>query len=131
MNNNWGGVTEDNGVGTHEFLDLVKKLGTEPFVVGNVGSGTVQEMSEWWEYINQPGGSPMAKQRAANGHPDAWNVKFWGVGNESWGCGGNMRPRVLRRRVQAISGLSAGVWECPPIPHCHRVPPAAITTGQK
>jgi alpha-N-arabinofuranosidase len=92
VNNNWGGVTEDNGVGTHEFLELTEKLGTEPFIVGNAGSGTPQEMSEWWEYVNQPGGSPMADLRRKNGRQEPWNVRFWGVGNESWGCGGNMRP---------------------------------------
>ena len=92
VNNNWGGVTEDNGVGTHEFLELTQKLGTEPFIVGNVGSGSVQEMSEWWEYLNQPGGSPMADLRRRNGRQEPCNVRFWGVGNESWGCGGNMRP---------------------------------------
>jgi len=92
VNNNWGGVTEDNGVGTHEFLELTQKLGAEPFIVGNVGSGSVQEMSEWWEYINHPGASPMADLRRRNGRAEPWNVHFWGIGNESWGCGGNMRP---------------------------------------
>ena len=92
VNNNWGGVTEDNGVGTHEFLALTEALGTEPFIVGNVGSGTVREMWEWWEYVNHPGPSPMADLRKRNGRAAPWNVRFWGVGNESWGCGGNMRP---------------------------------------
>ncbi|MEO8623179.1 MAG: alpha-N-arabinofuranosidase, partial [bacterium] len=86
VNNNWGGVTEDNGVGTHEFLELTQKLGTEPFIVGNVGSGTVQEMQEWWEYVNHPGASPMSDLRRKNGRQEPWNVKFWGIGNESWGC---------------------------------------------
>jgi alpha-N-arabinofuranosidase len=92
VNNNWGGVTEDNGVGTHEFLEFTRKVGAEPFIVGNVGSGTVQEMQEWWEYLNHPGKSPMADLRRKNGHDAPFNVRFWGVGNESWGCGGNMRP---------------------------------------
>lgn len=93
VNNNWGGVTEDNSVGTHEFLALAERLGAEPIVVGNVGSGTVQEMSEWWQYINHPGKSPMADLRRKNGRQEPWNVTYWGVGNESWGCGGNMRPQ--------------------------------------
>ncbi len=92
VNNLWGGVTEDNSFGTHEFMDLVERLGTEAVVVGNVGSGTVQEMSLWWEYLNHPGTSPMADLRRTNGRDDPWNVRYWGVGNESWGCGGNMRP---------------------------------------
>ncbi|MGD8174755.1 alpha-N-arabinofuranosidase [Marinimicrobium sp. ARAG 43.8] len=92
VNNLWGGVTEDNSVGTHEFMDLVDELNTEPVVVGNVGSGTVEQMANWWQYINHPGESPMSKLRAENGREEPWNVKYWGVGNESWGCGGNMRP---------------------------------------
>ncbi|HEX7069357.1 MAG TPA: alpha-L-arabinofuranosidase C-terminal domain-containing protein [Rhodothermales bacterium] len=92
VNTLWGGVTEDNGIGTHEFMALVERLGADPIVVGNVGSGTVQEMADWWEYLNHPGISPMANLRKANGREEPWNVRFWGVGNESWGCGGNMTP---------------------------------------
>jgi len=92
VNNLWGGVTEDNSVGTHEFMELVEELGTEPIVVGNVGSGTVEDMANWWQYVNHPGESPMSKLRAENGQEEPWNVEYWGVGNESWGCGGNMRP---------------------------------------
>jgi alpha-N-arabinofuranosidase len=92
VNTVWGGVTEDNSFGTHEFLELTARIGAEPFVVGNVGSGTVQEMADWWEYVNFPGKSPMADQRRANGRDDPWGVRMWGVGNESWGCGGNMTP---------------------------------------
>lgn len=87
----WGGVTEDNSVGTHEFMELVERLDTEPIVVGNVGSGTVQDMAQWWEYVNHPGPSPMADWRNENGRDEPWNIRYWGVGNESWGCGGNMR----------------------------------------
>ena len=92
VNTLWGGVTEDNSFGTHEYMELVQRLGTEAFVVGNVGSGTVQEMASWWEYLNHPGGSSLANQRAQNGHPEPFKVRFWGVGNESWGCGGAMTP---------------------------------------
>lgn len=92
VNTMWGGVTEDNSFGTHEYMELVDRLGTEPFVVGNVGSGTVQEMADWWEYVNFPGRSPMADLRRANGRDEPWNVRLWGVGNESWGCGGTMTP---------------------------------------
>ncbi|MEX1054538.1 MAG: alpha-L-arabinofuranosidase C-terminal domain-containing protein, partial [Rhodothermales bacterium] len=92
VNTLWGGVTEDNSFGTHEFMGLVDRLDTEPFIVGNVGSGTVQEMAEWWEYVNFPGVSPMADIRRENGREEPWAVRMWGVGNESWGCGGNMTP---------------------------------------
>jgi alpha-N-arabinofuranosidase len=92
INTNWGNVTEDNSFGTHEFLDLCSLLGCEPYITGNVGSGTVEEMSKWIEYLNFDGVSPVTNVRKENGHPGPWNVSFWGVGNESWGCGGNMTP---------------------------------------
>jgi alpha-N-arabinofuranosidase len=91
VNIHWGGVTENNHFGTHEFLDLCQRLECEPYICGNVGSGTVQEMSEWLEYLTMPGKSPMADLRRSNGREDAWPVTYWGVGNENWGCGGNMR----------------------------------------
>jgi alpha-N-arabinofuranosidase len=92
INTHWGGVTEDNSFGTHEFMDLCEQLGTEPVICGNVGSGSIQEMSQWVEYLNFDGISPMADLRRKNGREEAWGVKYWGVGNESWGCGGNMTP---------------------------------------
>ena len=92
VNTWWGGVTEDNSFGTHEFMELCNQLGCEPFVNGNLGSGSPQEMREWVEYLTHPGGSPMARLRAQNGNKEPWKVKFWGVGNENWGCGGEMKP---------------------------------------
>ena len=92
VNTNWGGVVEDNSFGTHEFLELCGQIGCEPYINANVGSGTVREMAEWVEYLNSEGDSTVVKKRWANGRKDPWGVKFWGVGNENWGCGGNMRP---------------------------------------
>lgn len=92
VNTHWGGVVEDNSFGTHEFLELCNQLGCEPYINANVGSGTIREMAEWVEYLNSAGDSTVVKKRWANGRKDPWGVKFWGVGNESWGCGGNMRP---------------------------------------
>jgi alpha-N-arabinofuranosidase len=92
VNTNWGGVTEDNSFGTHEFLELCTLLNCEPYVSANVGSGTVEEMAKWVEYLNFDGVSPMTALRKQNGRDKPWNVTFWGVGNESWGCGGNMTP---------------------------------------
>lgn len=92
VNTNWGGVTEDNAFGTHEFMALCKALGCDAYISGNVGSGTVQEFSDWVEYCNMGGVSPMADLRRQNGREDPFNVRYWGIGNESWGCGGNMRP---------------------------------------
>ncbi len=90
VNTHWGGVVEDNSFGTHEFMGLCELLECDPYICGNVGSGTVQEMSEWVEYITFEGESPMSKLREANGHKAAWKLPFFGVGNENWGCGGNM-----------------------------------------
>ncbi|MGV3704019.1 MAG: alpha-N-arabinofuranosidase [Arcticibacter sp.] len=92
VNTNWGGVVEDNSFGTHEFLELCALLECEPYIAGNVGSGTVEEMAKWVEYLNFDGVSPMANLRKENGRAEPWRVSFWGVGNESWGCGGNMTP---------------------------------------
>ncbi len=102
VNSNWGGTVEDNSFGTHEFLNLCEMLGCEPYISGNVGSGTVEELAKWVEYMTAPDG-PMARLRAQNGRTEPWKVKYLGVGNESWGCGGNMVPEYyshLYRRYQ-------------------------------
>ncbi|MCM1262054.1 MAG: alpha-N-arabinofuranosidase [Butyrivibrio sp.] len=103
INTHWGGVLEDNSFGTDEYFELCEQLGCKTYVNGNVGSGTVQEMSEWVEYITLDGVSPMADMRKANGHEKPWKIDYFGVGNESWGCGGNMTPDYygnLYRRYQ-------------------------------
>ncbi|HLP14764.1 MAG TPA: alpha-N-arabinofuranosidase [Bacteroidota bacterium] len=92
VNTNWGGVTEDNSFGTHEFMDLCTQLGCEPVICGNLGSGTVKEMADWVQYLTSDGENPMSALRKKNGRAEPWKVKFWGVGNESWGCGGIMSP---------------------------------------
>ena len=91
VNNNWGGTVEDNSFGTHEFLNLCEMLGTQPYISANVGSGTVEELAKWVEYMTAEGGT-MAELRASNGRKEPWKVKYLGVGNESWGCGGDMTP---------------------------------------
>lgn len=91
INTHWGGVVEDNSFGTHEFFRLCELLETEPYVCGNVGSGTVQEMSEWVEYMNFSGQSPMADLRRKHGREEPFGLTYFGVGNENWGCGGRMR----------------------------------------
>ena len=107
VNWHWGGVTEDNSFGTHEFMDLCEQIGADPYICGNVGSGTVQEMSEWVEYVNADSDSSVTALRKANGRKEPWKVPFWGVGNESWGCGGWMRPEYyadLYRRFACFCG---------------------------
>lgn len=90
VNTHWGGVTEDNSFGTHEFFELCRQIGCDAYVNGNVGSGTVQEMNEWVEYMTFDGVSPMANLRKENGHEEPFPVKYFAMGNEPWGCGGNM-----------------------------------------
>jgi len=92
INTTWGGVVEDNAFGTHEFMDLCEQLGCDAYVCGNVGSGTPQEMMEWVEYMTSDTDSTIANQRRQNGRKKAWKLAYFGVGNENWGCGGNMRP---------------------------------------
>lgn len=92
VNQWWGGVTEDNSFGTHDFLNMCERLGAEPYLAGNVGSGEVQELADWVQYVNHDGTSPMADLRRSNGREEPWKVKYWGVGNEMWGCGGHMTP---------------------------------------
>ncbi len=93
INTHWGGVVENNHFGTHEFLDMCEMLGIEPYVCINVGSGTVQEAMEWIEYMTSDADSPMANLRRKNGRDKPWHVHYIAVGNESWGCGGNMSPQ--------------------------------------
>lgn len=92
INTHWGGVVEDNSFGTHEYFELCRQLGCDTYVNGNVGSGTVQEMNEWVEYMTFDGVSPMAQLREKNGDKEPFDLKYFGVGNESWGCGGCMDP---------------------------------------
>lgn len=90
INTHWGGVVEDNSFGTHEFFELCRQLDCEPYVNGNLGSGSIQEMQEWVEYMTFNGVSPMAELRKENGQEAPWRLKYFGVGNENWGCGGHM-----------------------------------------
>ena len=92
LNTSWGGVIETNAFGTHEFMDLCELIGAEPYISGNVGSGTPQEMMDWVEYMTSDSDSELASLRRRNGREKPWKVPYFGVGNESWGCGGNMRP---------------------------------------
>jgi alpha-N-arabinofuranosidase len=103
INTHWGGVTEDNSFGTHEFMELCEQLGCEPVICGNLGSGTVREMSQWIEYLNSDNISPMTRLRKKNGRDKPWNVKFWGIGNENWGCGGNMTPEFYADQMRRYS----------------------------
>lgn len=93
VNAHWGNVIENNHYGTHEFLETCELLGCEPYISGNVGSGTVKEMFDWIEYLTFDGDSTMANLRQQNGRQKPWRIKYWGIGNENWQCGGNMTAR--------------------------------------
>jgi alpha-N-arabinofuranosidase len=110
VNKWWGGVTEDNSFGTHDFLNMCNLLGAEPYLSGNVGSGTVQELADWVQYTNFNGKSPMSDLRRANGKDEPWKVKFWGIGNEAWGCGGNMKPEYYADEYRKYATFIAD-WE--------------------
>lgn len=99
INTHWGGVTEPNTVGTHEFFELIRQVGAEAYIAGNVGNGTPREMAEWVEYMTSPAGS-LADERAKNGHKEPWKVAYFGVGNELWGCGGNMLPEFAANETR-------------------------------
>jgi alpha-N-arabinofuranosidase len=103
INTHWGGVVENNHFGTHEFMELCEQLECEPYICGNVGSGTVQEMSQWVEYITFDSKSPMSDLRKSNGRSEPWKLKYFGVGNESWGCGGRMTPEYYADQYRQYS----------------------------
>jgi len=90
INLHWGEVVESSAFGTHEFLDLCELIGAEPYIAGNVGSGTPHELRDWIEYMTYAGDSELANLRRGNGRDKPWSIPYVGVGNENWGCGGNM-----------------------------------------
>jgi alpha-L-arabinofuranosidase len=92
LNTNWGGVPETNAFGTHEFLDFVQLIGAEAYINGNVGTGSPREMAEWLQYLTSDKPTALTAERARNGHPEPWKIAYFAVGNETWGCGGNMSP---------------------------------------
>ncbi|GGZ38471.1 alpha-N-arabinofuranosidase [Asticcacaulis endophyticus] len=92
INTIWGGVEESNAFGTHEFMDFAEQIGSKVYIAGNVGTGSPKEMSQWLEYMTASDNSQMAKLRRQNGREAPWKVEYFGVGNETWGCGGDMTP---------------------------------------
>jgi alpha-L-arabinofuranosidase len=103
LNPNWGGVTEPNSFGTHEFMDFLNQIGAEAYISVNVGSGTPQEAAEWMEYMTTAQSTTLGKERAANGHPDPYRVPYLGIGNESWDCGGNMTADYYLSQLKIYS----------------------------
>jgi alpha-L-arabinofuranosidase len=103
LNPNWGGVTESNTFGTHEFMDFLDQIGSEAYLSVNLGSGTPQEAADWLEYLTTPQPTTLAKERAANGHAAPYKIAYLGIGNESWDCGGNMTPEYYLSQLKIYS----------------------------
>lgn len=111
LNTHWGGVVDDNSVGTHEFLRFTELIDAEPYISANVGSGSPAEMRDWIEYMTFDGDSDLANLRRENGRDEPWDIKFFGIGNESWGCGGNMQADFyadLYRQFQTYANNYSG-----------------------
>ncbi|MGH8141633.1 MAG: alpha-N-arabinofuranosidase [Steroidobacteraceae bacterium] len=112
VNSNWGGVAEPNSFGTDEFMKFVKMIGAKAYINGNLGTGTPAEMSNWLDYLSSDQDTTLERLRAANGHKAPYKVAFWAIGNESWGCGGDMRPQYyvdLFRRYSTFLQAPPGV----------------------
>jgi alpha-N-arabinofuranosidase len=118
INIHWGGVIENNHFGTHEFIDFCRLIGAEPYICLNVGSGSPKEARDWIEYCNFSGGSTLARERGVNGASGPFKVKYWGIGNELWGCGGYWDPRAyaaeVKRYLTFIHGFSVFTIACGP-----------------
>jgi alpha-N-arabinofuranosidase len=80
----WNAV-QPNDVGTDEFMTLCRLLDVEPYITVNAGLGDAWSAAQYVEYTNGAVSTPMGRLRAANGHPEPYGVRFWGVGNEAWG----------------------------------------------
>jgi len=107
----WGGEAEDNSFGTHEFLELCELLDTEPYIAVNIASGTVKEASQWIEYVTSDVDSDITALRKQNGREKPWDVKFWGIGNENWGCGGSMNAEYYTNVFKRYSTYCNGEYK--------------------
>ena len=133
INTHWGGVVEDNSFGTDEYMELCRQLGCKTYINGNLGSGTVREMSEWVEYMTLGGRFPhggFAEGRTGMRSPT--RVDYFGVGNESWGCGGNMRPEFYGNTLPTDTRPMCSNYH-PDTPHsedCLRSGRGGLSTGR-
>jgi len=121
VNMNWANALEDGSFGLHEFVGLCRLIGAEPYLSVNVGSGTPQEALDWVEYCNFPKGTTLSDERIANGAADPFRVRYWGIGNETWGCGGRMRPeyyadvyRQYSNYMRSFGGTTPFLIACGP-----------------
>ena len=103
VNTNWGNAIESNAFGTDEFMDFIDQIGSAAYVSVNLGSGSPREAAEWMEYMTAAADSTAGKERAANGHSAPYEVRFVGLGNESWGCGGALSPDYYVNQMRVYS----------------------------
>jgi len=139
LNGNWGNVIEPNSFGSHEYFDFLDQIGAEAYLSVNVGSGSPEEAADWLEYLTATSPTTLAKQRAANGHPAPYRIKYLGLGNENWGCGGSMRPVTDRRSGAAGAHTSPSASgersarttrrTAPPGPTCLTTTPGRVPTA--
>lgn len=90
-------VEEPNTFGTDEYIKLCRKIGCEPYICMNAGTGTPEEMSDWVEYCNLESEGKYARQRITNGQREPYRVGYWSIGNENYGS-------------WEIGAKSAGEW---------------------
>jgi alpha-N-arabinofuranosidase len=107
VNTAWGDEVESNHFGTHEFMDFIEQVGAQPYISVNVASGTPAEAQAWMQYLTGPATSGAGQERARNGRTEPWKIPFIGIGNETWGCGGNMTAEyysdIYRQYVSVLS----------------------------
>ncbi|TPG20009.1 alpha-N-arabinofuranosidase [Sphingomonas koreensis] len=116
INTHWGGVTDDNSFGTHEFMNYTEMLGADAYVAGNMGSMAPRDMAQWVEYMTSDSQSTLANLRRKNGRDKPWtNLKYFGVGNETWGCGGNMTPEYAANLHRRYATFVVTPWGTPPV----------------
>jgi alpha-N-arabinofuranosidase len=113
VNLHWGNVIESNHFGTHEFIQFCRAIGAQPYISGNVGSGSPRELRDWVEYCNHPSGSTLSDLRRTNGADQPFNVQFWGVGNEPWGCGGHFTPEDYATEYRRFATYLRGFGDTP------------------
>ncbi len=113
VNTHWGGVTDDNSFGTHEFMDFTELVGADAYVAGNMGSMGPRDMAQWVEYMTSDSASTLAQERRRNGRDKPWKLKYFGVGNETWGCGGNMTPEYAADLHRRYATFVVTPWGAP------------------
>ena len=115
INTTWGGVTDNNAFGTHEFMNLAEMLGAEVYISANLGTGSPREMAAWLEYLTAEGKSTLAEERRSNGREKPWRVHYWAIGNETWGCGGHMTPEYYANLYRHFATFAKTPWNNKPI----------------